>query len=172
MEIKVLDGLEVRLADVKLHPGTPKQQTVLAMLALHAGRIVSVDQLTNELWPVAPPRSAVPNVRGYAANLRRMFESTESGKALLDRQRNGYRLQLDPDRIDLIHFGNQYREAQNLAAQGFSGISRRATQAGGGPVERDGLCNIRIALVDPVAVRDRRSLRIRCLMTSALRPCP
>ncbi|WP_328533211.1 winged helix-turn-helix domain-containing protein [Micromonospora zamorensis] len=121
MEIKVLDGLEVRLADVKLHPGTPKQQTVLAMLALRAGRIVSVDQLTNELWPVAPPRSAVPNVRGYAANLRRMFESAESGKALLNRQRNGYRLQLDPDRIDLIHFGNQYREAQNLAARGSPG---------------------------------------------------
>ncbi|WP_406073736.1 AfsR/SARP family transcriptional regulator [Micromonospora sp. NBC_01638] len=121
MEIKVLGGLEVRLADVKLHPGTPKQQTVLAMLAVHANRIVSVEQLIDELWPAAPPRSAVPNVRGYAANLRRMFESAVAGKAVLNRQRNGYRLQLDPDRIDLIHFENQYREARNLAAQGSPG---------------------------------------------------
>ncbi|MGW5560514.1 AfsR/SARP family transcriptional regulator [Micromonospora sp. NPDC003944] len=121
MEIKLLGGLEVRLADVKLHTGTPKQQTVLAMLAVHAGRIVSVDQLIDELWPVAPPRSAVPNVRGYAANLRRMFESTDSGEVLLNRQRNGYRLQLDPGRIDLNHFENQYREAQSLAAQGSPG---------------------------------------------------
>ncbi|MEV4117370.1 hypothetical protein [Micromonospora sp. NPDC049645] len=36
MEIKVLGGPDVRLADVKLHPGTLSQQVVLAMPAVHA----------------------------------------------------------------------------------------------------------------------------------------
>ncbi|HEU5111293.1 MAG TPA: transcriptional regulator, partial [Micromonosporaceae bacterium] len=63
MHLRVLGPLEVRAAGDVVPLGPRKQRTVLAMLALNAGRIVSLDQLVDELWPTAPPRSAVPNVR-------------------------------------------------------------------------------------------------------------
>lgn len=80
MELRVLGPLEVRLDGVALPLGTPKQQVVLALLAVNAGRLVRLDDLVDELWPDAPPASAVKNVRSYAANLRRAREATAGGE--------------------------------------------------------------------------------------------
>ncbi|KAB1949288.1 winged helix-turn-helix domain-containing protein [Micromonospora sp. ALFpr18c] len=76
-----------------LRLGTPKQQ---AILAVQPGRLVAVDDLVDELWADRPPRSAVANVLSYAANLRRTFEAFPSGRAVIVRQRNGYRLACAP----------------------------------------------------------------------------
>ncbi|MBM0276073.1 AfsR/SARP family transcriptional regulator [Micromonospora tarensis] len=73
MEIQVLGGLSAQLSTRPLRLGTPKQQAIFAMLAVHPGRVVTVDELIDELWADRPPRSAVANVRTYAANLRRGF---------------------------------------------------------------------------------------------------
>ncbi|MEU1395422.1 winged helix-turn-helix domain-containing protein [Micromonospora zamorensis] len=70
MEIQLLGGPSVHLLGRKLHLGTPKQQVVFAMLAVRPGQVVTVKDLVDELWPDGPPRSAVANVRTYAANLR------------------------------------------------------------------------------------------------------
>jgi tetratricopeptide (TPR) repeat protein len=80
------------------------------MLAVQPGQLVSVDELVDELWPDCPPRSAVANVRTYAANLRRGFEALQSGCGAIVRQRNGYRL-----RSSLVLFqrtGHRYGEAE------------------------------------------------------------
>ncbi|MGB2567783.1 AfsR/SARP family transcriptional regulator [Micromonospora citrea] len=82
--------------------GTPKQRVVLAMLVGHVGRLVSVDELVDELWPEAPPRSAVANVRSYAANLRRTFDRRAGGRGLLVREGACYRLTAPPDRTDAV----------------------------------------------------------------------
>src|SRR6185312_13661847 len=75
VEINLLGGLEVLLADHKLHLGTPKQRVIFAMLAVRPGQLVTLASLIDELWADRPPRSAVANVRTYAANLRREFET-------------------------------------------------------------------------------------------------
>ncbi|MEU1588590.1 BTAD domain-containing putative transcriptional regulator [Micromonospora sp. NPDC005710] len=87
-----------------LRLGTPKQQMVLAMLAVQPGRLVSVDDLVDELWIDNPPRSAVANVRTYAANLRRTFEAHPAGRDAITRQRNGYRLLVEPEQVDVFCF--------------------------------------------------------------------
>ncbi|GAB3967760.1 AfsR/SARP family transcriptional regulator [Plantactinospora veratri] len=73
-EVSLLGPLEIISDGVPLVLGPPKQQVVLAMLALRPGRLVGMDELVDELWPAKPPASAVANARGYAGNLRRMFD--------------------------------------------------------------------------------------------------
>ncbi|RAO14710.1 Transcriptional regulatory protein MoaR1 [Micromonospora noduli] len=104
VEIRVLGGLTVQLPARTLQLGTPKQQVVFAMLTAQCGRLVTVDDLVDELWVDRPPRSAVANVRTYAANLRRTFEAFPAGRGAIERQRNGYRLIVDPDEVDVFCF--------------------------------------------------------------------
>ncbi|MEV1145362.1 BTAD domain-containing putative transcriptional regulator [Micromonospora sp. NPDC049799] len=118
MEIRVLGGLWVNLAGRPMQVGTPKQQTLLAMLVVQPEHSVTIDQLVDELWPEQPPRSAVPNVRGYAANLRRMFESTGTGKGLLVRHGDGYRLDGNSVRVDLLQFSVDVSEARAAMGRG------------------------------------------------------
>jgi DNA-binding SARP family transcriptional activator/tetratricopeptide (TPR) repeat protein len=104
VEIQLLGGLSVQLPARKLHLGTPKQQAVFAMLAVQPGQLVTLNDLVDELWPDGPPRSAVANVRTYAANLRRTFETFDSGYGVIVRQQTGYRLTLGPESVDVFRF--------------------------------------------------------------------
>lgn len=119
MEIHVLGGLVVQLSSGTLQLGTPKQRTVLAMLATHPGQLVTVAELVDELWPEEPPRSAVPNVRTYAANLRRNFETVDAAAGVLVRQANGYRLRVERDQVDIHCFETEYRQARALFDEGL-----------------------------------------------------
>jgi DNA-binding SARP family transcriptional activator len=50
--------------------GGPKQQAVLAVLALSSGRRVSTDRLVNVVWDENPPASERRTVPSYIASLR------------------------------------------------------------------------------------------------------
>ncbi|MEV0153467.1 BTAD domain-containing putative transcriptional regulator [Micromonospora sp. NPDC050686] len=117
-EIRLLGPIEVVAGGVKIPLGTPKQRVVLGMLAISPGQPVLLDALIDELWPTHPPRSAVANVRTYAANLRRTLDSAEPGQHLITREGDGYCLNLPPDRIDLHRFSDDYRTARELAGRG------------------------------------------------------
>ncbi|MFF0722537.1 BTAD domain-containing putative transcriptional regulator [Micromonospora sp. NPDC003816] len=114
MRVQVLGGLVVHVGSITLTLGTPKQQTVLAVLACNAGHLVSVDQLVDELWPDGPPPSAVPNVRTYAANLRRGIESMLPGREVLVRTRDGYRLLVERTEVDVYAFQSEVGAARAL----------------------------------------------------------
>ncbi|MFG2061886.1 BTAD domain-containing putative transcriptional regulator [Micromonospora sp. NPDC048871] len=114
VQIQILGGLAVRHDSVVLPLGTPKQRTVLAMLVCNPGRLVSVDQLVDELWPDGPPQSAIPNVRTYAANLRRGLEALVPEGEVLARVQDGYRLHVERPAIDLFAFQAQVTEARRL----------------------------------------------------------
>ncbi|MFF5214159.1 BTAD domain-containing putative transcriptional regulator [Micromonospora sp. NPDC000442] len=112
MKIEVLGGFRVLFGSSEVDLGTPKQRTVLAELVMNSGRTVAIEELIDEIWPEGPPRSAVPNVRTYAANLRRTFEAHEAGQGVLVRQRGGYRLEVATDDVDLFHFLDQVERAR------------------------------------------------------------
>ncbi|MEU4333001.1 BTAD domain-containing putative transcriptional regulator [Micromonospora lupini] len=138
MEINLLGGLEVLLAEHKLHLGTPKQQAIFAMLAVQPGQLVTLDDLVDELWPDDPPRSAVANVRTYAANLRRGLETLQPGREVLVRQRNGYRLVVQPDLIDVFLFEMERCAGRDAMSSGdlhqALGLLRRAVGRWRGPM--------------------------------------
>ncbi|MER7459065.1 BTAD domain-containing putative transcriptional regulator [Micromonospora sp. NPDC126480] len=114
MELQVLGGLSLRGPSGDVHLGTPKQQMVLSMLVTVPEQLVTIDELVDELWGVEPPRSAVPNVRTYAANLRRTLRGLDSAGALIVRKGDAYRLHLGQCELDLIRFTADYEEAQIL----------------------------------------------------------
>ncbi|WP_409074483.1 AfsR/SARP family transcriptional regulator [Micromonospora chalcea] len=114
MEIRVLGGMAVRTGRDSLHLGTPKQRLVFGMLAVDAGRLVTLDSLVDELWPESPPRSAVANVRTYAANLRRAF-ATAGGEAAVVRHQGGYQLSASLEAVDLFGMQRQFAQGRALA---------------------------------------------------------
>ncbi|MFI7072762.1 AfsR/SARP family transcriptional regulator [Micromonospora sediminicola] len=118
MEIRVLGGLSVRVDGADLTLGTPKQQLVLALLAVRVNQLVTLHDLVDELWPDDPPRSAVPNVRMYAANLRRALDSAGDGRLRIVREPGGYRLLADEELIDIHRLGGRWRRARELMRAG------------------------------------------------------
>ncbi|WP_433536280.1 AfsR/SARP family transcriptional regulator [Micromonospora sp. CA-249363] len=118
MEIRLLGGPSVQLTTRTLHLGTPKQQAIFAMLAVRPGRLVTMTDLIDELWADRPPRSAVANVRTYAANLRREFETLALPDAPLVRQGNGYRLTVRPDVIDVFRFQQELYAGRDALGAG------------------------------------------------------
>ncbi|MCX2971553.1 MULTISPECIES: AfsR/SARP family transcriptional regulator [Streptomyces] len=73
MNIEVLGALNVRLNDASVTPTAPKPRQVLAMLALHADRVVPVASLIEELWGERPPRSARTTLQTYVLQLRELI---------------------------------------------------------------------------------------------------
>ncbi|TYC25778.1 tetratricopeptide repeat protein [Micromonospora sp. MP36] len=86
------------------------------MLAVHGGRVVTIESLVDELWSDEPPRSAVANVRTYAANLRRTFEKHQ-GPAL-SRLPGGYRLELTDESVDVPRFEHLVDAAESAWKRG------------------------------------------------------
>jgi hypothetical protein len=54
--------------------GGRKQRTALASLLVRAGRVVSLDQIVDDLWPEHPPTRAAATVQVFVSNLRRALE--------------------------------------------------------------------------------------------------
>ncbi|MFI1075564.1 BTAD domain-containing putative transcriptional regulator [Streptomyces puniciscabiei] len=73
MDIDVLGALDVRENGVSVAPTAPKPRQVLALMALHADRVVPVASLVEELWSDRPPRSARTTLQTYVLQLRELI---------------------------------------------------------------------------------------------------
>ncbi|WP_230196533.1 AfsR/SARP family transcriptional regulator [Streptomyces coriariae] len=131
MKIKALGMLDVRVNGVDIAPTAPKPRQVLALLALHADRVVPVSALIDELWAARPPRSARTTLQTYILRLRELITpalgkrapaaappAPRSAKDVLVTEPGGYRLALGGGTSDV-------REFERLA-----GIGYRAADAG------------------------------------------
>lgn len=70
MEIRVLGPLVAEVDHTSVVPSAAKPRQVLALLALHAGQVVTVATLLDELWGDAPPRTAPATLQTYIRQLR------------------------------------------------------------------------------------------------------
>ena len=75
----------------------------------------------------SPWASAVPNVRGYAAGVRRTFESIEGRGDRLVRGGSSYQLNADPDELDLLAFSSHSGPAQRARLTTRLSISYRVS---------------------------------------------
>lgn len=85
--------------------GKPKERALLATLAVHAGRVVSLDTLLRWAWPTdtSIPANPGPTFHTYTTRIRRALEQLPSPPRLRS-GRGGYRLEIDPSLIDLHRF--------------------------------------------------------------------
>jgi DNA-binding SARP family transcriptional activator len=133
VEIRLLGPFEFSVGDVSVVPTATKPCQLLAMLAINAGRVVSVSSLMEETWDHHPPRSAVATLHTYILHLRRRLQiacaetGDSSAKSIIVTKRNGYLLDVDPDTVDTVTY-------DRLAAQG-----RRAVNEGDYPTAAETL---------------------------------
>src|SRR5215212_1103995 len=99
MDFRVLGPLEVAGDDGGLELGGLKQRSVLAMLVLNAGEVVSKDRLVDALWGASPPLTAGKTVQVYVSRLRKALADDR-----LVTRAPGYVLYLEPGELDLARF--------------------------------------------------------------------
>src|SRR5258708_35530672 len=99
MELRILGPLEVLENGQALDLGGAKQRAALAMLALHANRVVAHEQLIEALWEEDPPETARKALQVYVSQLRKAL-----GRERLETAPRGYLLRLEPDELDLARF--------------------------------------------------------------------
>lgn len=74
IEFRLLGQVEAWRDGRRVELGGRKQRAVLSALLVRAGRVVSQDQLIDDLWPDEPPARAAATVQVFVSNLRRALE--------------------------------------------------------------------------------------------------
>ena len=114
MRIAVLGRLQALRDGAELDLGPHKQRALLAGLALHAGRVVPVETLTELVWGDSPPAAVQASLHGYVAALRRVLEpgrAARSEPSVRVTQAPGYRLDLSADAVDAARFTRDITDA-------------------------------------------------------------
>ncbi|GAA2010514.1 BTAD domain-containing putative transcriptional regulator [Catenulispora yoronensis] len=86
---------------------------MLAMLLLHANRVVTRPQLVSAVWGDDPPASAASSLKNHVVQLRRLLAGSQVGGA--DRLRtvgSGYLLQVRAGELDSDEFAERLSEAR------------------------------------------------------------
>jgi DNA-binding SARP family transcriptional activator/WD40 repeat protein len=94
-----------------------KERTILADLVAHAGHVVSVDDLIEEVWGVQPPRTAEKTLGSYVSRLRRALEPGRpagSTSDLIATRGGGYLLEVDENEVDAARFERLAEEGRRL----------------------------------------------------------
>jgi len=106
MEFRMLGPFEVVVDGASVPLGGAKQRALLAILAIHANEVVSVDRLIDELWGERAPDSASSTIQAYISRLRKALEPAGANGAgrLIDSKPPGYVLRTPPESVDSIRF--------------------------------------------------------------------
>ncbi|MFE7756434.1 BTAD domain-containing putative transcriptional regulator [Streptomyces sp. NPDC057418] len=121
----VLGPLQVRAQGVPVRIGGAKPRAVLATLLLQPNGFVSLDLLTEVLWPGGAPRSAVANVRTYVRALR----LPPAAVAGLRTEPSGYSLDVVPGEVDMLLFEQRLAAARAARARGEDAAALRAYES-------------------------------------------
>src|SRR5215218_4407141 len=108
-EFRVLGPFEVWAEGRSLELKRRKQRSLLALLLLHAGEVVSIDRLIEELWAGKPPKAAIGSLQNLVSDLRKAL-----GRELVRTREPGYVLDIEPEQVDLHSF-------ERLVAQASEG---------------------------------------------------
>lgn len=98
MRIGILGPLEITVDGTMIRPGGIKPRSVLAMLALDVGRVLSTDRLVEGVWGEDPPAGATATLQVHVSNLRKAIPGSIVTRA------PGYLLDLEPDAVDVHRF--------------------------------------------------------------------
>jgi predicted ATPase/class 3 adenylate cyclase/DNA-binding SARP family transcriptional activator len=150
----LLGPVEVRSGQEAVPLGR-RERAVVALLALHAGSVVSVSRIVDELWPEGTPKTASNIVQGVVSRLRRSL-----GPDAVTTTGSGYVLSRTCADTDLDEF-------EGLAAAGRSALPDRPNEAArqlrqaltlwyGEPLSD--LQELRFAQLEAVRLQERRML--------------
>lgn len=112
MRVSLLGPFHVELEGRQVVPSAPKLRQVLSLLAVNADRVVSSEQLIEELWGDRPPSSATTTLQTYVYQLRKLYRLAWRTRAArpggdapaLSTSPTGYVLMLASDAVDATSF--------------------------------------------------------------------
>jgi predicted ATPase len=117
VEFRILGPLELVSGAVRVSVGGSKPQTLLAVLLVHRGSMVSTDRLLGALWAQDPPPNALSALRAYVSRLRSVFEQAGGGPSLRY-QAPGYLLDVPAGQVDAAEFERLFELARSHTASG------------------------------------------------------
>jgi DNA-binding SARP family transcriptional activator/tetratricopeptide (TPR) repeat protein len=97
--LQLLGPVQLFHGDVPVPIGGPGVRGLLALLALKPGKVVGLDDIIDALWGHNPPATARTIVHGNVSHLRRILREVDGPSILTTPP--GYRLDIEPDRIDV-----------------------------------------------------------------------
>lgn len=103
MEFRILGPLEVQAGSRRLDVGGIRQQTVLAMLLLSAGLVVTTDRLLQAIYGEDLPPTSRSQVQISISALRRLFAAHGSA-GIISSRGQGYALQAGDGQLDSRRF--------------------------------------------------------------------
>jgi DNA-binding SARP family transcriptional activator len=129
LEFRILGALEARdPAGGAVALGGQKQRALLALLLLHAGRVVPTDRLVDDLWGEHPPPTAQSSLQNLVSQLRKLL-----GRDLVVTRAPGYVLQIDAAQVDLRRFEQMLAKARELEPSPRAQLLRQALDLWRGP---------------------------------------
>ena len=122
ISVQLLGPFAVSPSRWALTPSAAKQRQILALLALNAGRVVTVSTLTEELWGDTPPRSAATTLQTYVLHLRNRLAAAGPGgreaREFLGTKHSGYLLDARSCTTDVEEFERLARLGRQAAETG------------------------------------------------------
>ena len=121
--LRLLGPFELLLAGQPVHVGSPKQRAVLALLGLHAGRVVSAEALCDLIWDDDQPASPSATLLSLVSRLRATLASEPAGagaggRDALRTREPGWALDIDPAAVDALRFQELTARARQRLARG------------------------------------------------------
>jgi DNA-binding SARP family transcriptional activator/Tfp pilus assembly protein PilF len=91
---------------------------VLAVLLCSVGEPVSVDVLKHHVWDGEPPKSAAGTLQSMVSRLRKRLRSAVGDQARVDHTARTYRMDVDPEAVDVGRFHRLCRQGRAVAESG------------------------------------------------------
>ncbi|WP_433790740.1 BTAD domain-containing putative transcriptional regulator [Actinoplanes sp. CA-252034] len=126
MDFLVLGPLVVRSQGTVVDLGRRRRERcLLGLLLLQPGRVIAVDRLVDLLWAGDPPERARATLNSHVSRLRGALGT--AGGAGLHRHGDGYRLGVEPGRVDAHRFTALVARAETIGDPGRrAGVLREA----------------------------------------------
>lgn len=113
--LRILGSVEIRAGRGCAPVGGQKQQVFLLALLLNLNQPVPLDRLAEVVWDENPPISAIPNLRTYAASIRRALDRLDGVSIVANA--GTYTISASSEQLDLARF-------ERLSAGGRAAIAR------------------------------------------------
>jgi predicted ATPase/DNA-binding SARP family transcriptional activator len=114
VDIRLLGPLAVEVDGDERAVNGAVRRSLLALLALHPGRVLDTQFLVEMVWHRGAPATAVNALRVHVSQLRRIL----GAGALIEYAGTGYRLNVAPDQVDACRFESLARAGRAHLRQG------------------------------------------------------
>ncbi|MGW1957626.1 BTAD domain-containing putative transcriptional regulator [Streptomyces sp. NPDC001920] len=112
MQFRVLGPIEVWRGETPIDVGHARQRLVLGALVMEVGRVLPAGVLVDRVWGAWGPRRGRDVLYGYVSRLRQALADTGAGPI---RERDGYRLKVEPEAVDVVRFRDMVSRARAMS---------------------------------------------------------